>query len=118
MVRFFDKCESGLISWVWVMVVRQRPPLDAAVHLSTLFHFGLFFFFFFLFSVHFFWLWFDGWVRMGRLVVGGFGLWVMAVGESVVVGGSTGGRIGGGADLCSDLFLSLFFCFGGGFGGG
>ena len=40
------------------------------------------------------------------------------VGESVVVGGSTSGRIGGGADLCSDLFLSLFFCFGGGFGGG
>ena len=23
MVRFFNKCESGLISWVWVMVVRQ-----------------------------------------------------------------------------------------------
>ena len=40
------------------------------------------------------------------------------VGESVVVGGSTSGRIGGGADLCFDLFLSLFFCFGGGFGGG
>ena len=59
-----------------------------------------------------------GWVEMGRSVVGGFGLWVMAVGESVAVGGSTGGRIGGGADLCSDLFLSLFFCFGGGFGGG
>ena len=55
---------------------------------------------------------------MGRLVVGGFGLWVMAVGESVVVGGSTGGRIGGGADLCSDLFLFLFFYFGGGFGDG
>ena len=59
-----------------------------------------------------------GWVEMGRSVVGGFGLWVMAVGESVVVGGSTGGRIGGGADLCSDLFLTLFFCFGGGFGDG
>ena len=42
----------------------------------------------------------------------------MTVGESVVVGGSTGGRIGGDADLCSHLFLSLFFCFGGGFGGG
>lgn len=23
MVRLFDKCEFGLISWVWVMVVRQ-----------------------------------------------------------------------------------------------
>ena len=83
----------------------QRPPLDAADHLSSLFHFGFFFIFsFFLFSVHFFWLWFDGWVQvvgygggwvemcrsvvgygggwveMGRSVVGGFGLWVMAVG--------------------------------------
>ena len=68
------------------------------------------------------WVWVvgygGGWVEMGRSVVGGFGLWVMAVGESVVVGGSTGGQIGGGADLCSDMFLSLFFCFGGGFGGG
>ena len=46
----------------------------------------------------------------------------MTVGESVVVGGSTGGRIGGGADLCSDLFLSLDSAVvdfgGGGFGGG
>ena len=33
----------------------------------------------------------SGWVEMCRSVVGGFGLWVMAVGESVVVGGSTGG---------------------------
>ena len=32
----------------------------------------------------------------------------MTVGESVVVGGSTGGRIGGGADLCSDLFCLCF----------
>ena len=36
-----------------------------------------------------------GWVEMGRSVVGGVGLWVMAMGESVVVGGSTGGRIVG-----------------------
>ena len=28
-----------------------------------------------------------GWVKMGRSVVGGFGLWVMVVGESVAVGG-------------------------------
>ena len=100
----------------------QRPPLDAADHLSSLFCFGFFFFFsFFLFPVHFFWLWFDGWVRMGRLVVGGFELWVMAMGglrcaDRWWVGSVPISIFGGGADLCYDMFLSLFFYFGGGFG--
>ena len=60
---------------------------------------------------------------MGRLVVGGFGLWVMAVGglkcaDQWWVGSVLISVFGGGANLCSDMFLSLFFYFGGGFGGG
>ena len=60
---------------------------------------------------------------MGRLVVGGFGLWVMAVGglkcaDQWWVGSVPISVFGGGANLCSDMFLSLFFYFGGGFGGG
>ena len=60
---------------------------------------------------------------MGRLVVGGFGLWVMAVGglrcaNRWWVGSVPISVFGGGADLCSDMFLSLFFYFGGGFGRG
>ena len=60
---------------------------------------------------------------MGRLVVGGFGLWVTAVGglkcaDQWWVGSVPISVFGGGADLCSDMFLSLFFYFGGGFGGG
>ena len=54
---------------------RHRRPSVFSIPLRV-----FFFFSFFLFSVHFFWLWFDGWVRMGKLVVGGFKLWVMAVG--------------------------------------
>ena len=60
---------------------------------------------------------------MGRLVVGGCGLWVMAVGglrcaDRWWVGSVPISVFGGGANLCSDMFLSLFFYFGGGFGGG
>ena len=60
---------------------------------------------------------------MGRLVVGGFGLWVMAVGglkcaDQWWVGSVPISVFGGGANLCSDMFLSLFFYFGGGFGSG
>ena len=69
----------------------QWPPLDASDHLSSLFHFEFSYFSFFLFSVHVFWLWFDGLVRMGKLAVGGFSgygggwvefhrLWDMAMG--------------------------------------
>ena len=62
----------------------HRRPFVFSIPLQVLF------FFFFLFSIHFFWLWFDGWIRvvgngngwveMCRSVVGGFGLWVMAAG--------------------------------------
>ena len=58
---------------------------------------------------------------MGRLVVGGFELWVMAMGglrcaDRWWVGSVPISIFGGGADLCYDMFLSLFFYFGGGFG--
>ena len=92
----------------------QRPPLDAADHLSSLFRFEFFFSFFF-FPFTFF----------GCGLMGEFGWanrwWVGSVGDRQLSGGgwvSWWWQIGGGADLCSDLFLSLFFCFGGGFGGG
>ena len=72
----------------------QRPPLDAADHLSFLFCFRFFFsFFFFLFSVKFFlamvwWVSSDGQIDGGWVLVVGYGsgwvefhgLWVMAVG--------------------------------------
>ena len=84
-------------------VDHQRPPLDT-VDLTKDHHsmplticllysaLGSFFFFFFSFFFTFFFFPFtffggglmgglgDGWVRMGKLVVGGFGLWVMVVG--------------------------------------
>ena len=54
----------------------QRPPLDTTDHLSSLFCFGFFFFFSFLFTFFGCGLMCglgNGWVWMGRLVVGGFG---------------------------------------------
>jgi len=63
----------------------QWPPLDTVDltkdHHSTpqtiylLYSASGSFFFLFSFFVHIFWLWFDGWV-----VVGGFELWLMAMG--------------------------------------
>ena len=83
----------------------QRPPLDAADHLSSLFHFGFFLIFsFFLFSVHFFWLWFDGWVQ----VVGYGGGWV-----EMVMGGSVGwvGRLVMGESVVGEsVMVNRWWC--------
>ena len=81
----------------------QRPPFDAVDHLFTLFRFGFFFFLFFSFFLFLFFFSFtflgcgligglgNGWVWMGRSMVGGF--WCRS--------------------LCFLLFL---FFYGGGFG--
>ena len=65
----------------WCHQSHQRPPLDVTDHLSSLFCFDFFFFFSFTdFGCGLMGGLGNGWVRMGRLVVGGFGLWAMAVG--------------------------------------
>ena len=58
----------------------------------------------------------NGWVRMGKSVVGGFGGyssgWVeMVMGRSVVVGGSTGdGRISDGESMVVPISVLICFC--------
>ena len=58
----------------------------------------------------------SGWVEMGRSMVGGFGLWVMAMGRSVVVGGSAsdgqigGGRISDGESVVVPISVLICFC--------
>ena len=111
----------------------QRPPLDTTDHLSSLFCFR-FFFFWLLLLFTFFGCGLigglgNGWVRMGKLVVGGFGLWVMAVvGWLLWVMGYSGGWVGWwwvNRWWCRSLFWFVFvfvflfwwLWFGGGFDG-
>ena len=51
-----------------------------------------------------------GWVKMGRSVVGGFGLWVMAVGGSAGDGRIGGGRISDGESVVVPISVLICFC--------